>query len=123
MTFPSENKAARNNEKKLKVMVKSSFTDPGSFYGAMSMMAAHRAALTGRHSDLANVFESGTVVLYDPDYYIMKAHAMKEMNAKLRDPRQALGDEAFDTIINLLTGAVSDHAWFPPVFVFMLKLH
>lgn len=88
----------------------SAFSDPGSFYAAMSVMAAHRAMLTGRHSKLTNIFEKGPVVLYDLDYYIMKAHAIREMNGKLRDTRTALSDEAFDTIINLLSSAVCDHA-------------
>lgn len=74
----------------------------------MSMCAAHRAALAVHHLD----------VEYDPhrkgngangrdlDYCIMKAKCIREMNVKVRDPKQALSDEAFDTIVNLLTGSV-----------------
>jgi len=36
----------------------------------------------------------------------MKAKSIREMNAKVRDPQRALSDEAIDTIVNLLTGAV-----------------
>jgi hypothetical protein len=37
---------------------------------------------------------------------MMKAKSIGEMNAKMQDPNRRLSDEAFDTIINLLTGAV-----------------
>ena len=104
MTFPNEQKVSQRAE--MELMVKSSFSDPGSFFGLMSMCAAHRAILAGRHSDLLNSSERTNRVLHDPDYYIMKAKCIREMNKKVRDPVRALSDEAFDTIINLLTSAV-----------------
>ena len=42
----------------------------------------------------------------DPDYCSMRAKCIHEMNLKISDPKKALTDEAFDTIINLLNGAV-----------------
>jgi len=106
VTFPNELKYQGTNE--VDLLVRSSFSDPGSFFGLMSMCAAHRAALAVDHLD----------VEYDPhrtgngangrdlDYCIMKAKCIREMNVKVRDPKQALSDEAFDTIVNLLTGSV-----------------
>lgn len=74
----------------------------------MSMNAAHRAILSGRHSDLLKSSRGDSRVLYDPDYYVMKAKCIREMNAKVRDPKRALSNEAFDTLITLLTGTVGD---------------
>lgn len=90
----------------MSLMVASALSDPGSFFGLMSMSAAHRAILAGRHGDLVDSAEDGYRVLYEPDYYVMKARCIREMNAKVQDPKKALSNEAFDTIINLLTGAV-----------------
>ncbi|KKA22058.1 hypothetical protein T310_3948 [Rasamsonia emersonii CBS 393.64] len=106
MTFPARTKSFMDEGDKLNVMVKTSLTDAGSFFGLMTISAAHRAALTGRHSDLLHASDSDTRVLYDPDYYLMKARCIREMNEKLRDPSKALSHEAFDTIINLLTSAL-----------------
>lgn len=106
MTFPARTKSLLDDGDKLNVMVKTSLTDAGSFFGLMTISAAHRAALTGRHSDLLHASDSDTRVLYDPDCYMMKARCIREMNEKLRDPSKALSHAAFDTIINLLTSAV-----------------
>lgn len=83
-------------------MTKSAFSDAGSFFGLMSMCAAHRAIMSGRHSD----FEDSSRDLHDPDYYILKAKCIREMEAKVCDPDRVVSNEAFDTIISLLTGAV-----------------
>lgn len=107
MTFPSELKGGRDT-KEVELMVRSSFSDPGSFFGLMSMCAAHRAALSSNRVDaLDSTNQSIERTVNDTDYCIMKAKSIREMNAKVRDPRRALSDEAFDTIVNLLTGAVS----------------
>lgn len=110
MTFPSEIKGSQDT-KEVELMVRSSFSDPGSFFGLMSMCAAHRAALSNNRVDTSGS-PSWPVepTANDTDYCIMKAKSIREMNAKVRDPRRALSDEAFDTIINLLTGAVSMHS-------------
>lgn len=105
MTFPSELKGQETKE--VELMVRSSFSDPGSFFGLMSMCAAHRAALAVDRFDASNSTIQVDRTASDPDYCIMKAKSIREMNAKVRDPKQALSDEAFDTIVNLLTGSVS----------------
>lgn len=87
-------------------MVRSSFSDPGSFFGLMSMCAAHRAALSFDNLDVIKVRPKNIRTGDDPDYCIMKAKCIQEMNVKVRDPVQALSNEAFDTIVNLLTGSV-----------------
>ena len=58
--------------------------------------------MSGRHSD----FEDSSRDLHDPDYYILKAKCIREMEAKVCDPDRVVSNEAFDTIISLLTGAV-----------------
>ncbi|KAJ5580105.1 uncharacterized protein N7459_006090 [Penicillium hispanicum] len=105
MTFPSGLKDAETPE--VELMVRSSFSDPGSFFGLMSMCAAHRAALAIDHLDVLDDSASGTNrVVNDPDYFVMKAKSIREMNAKVKDPKRALTNEAFDTIVNLLTGSL-----------------
>lgn len=104
MTFPSELKGQETKE--VELMVRSSFSDPGSFFGLMSMCAAHRAALAVDRFDASNSTAQVDRTANDPDYCIMKAKSIREMNAKVRDPKRALSDEAFDTIVNLLTGSV-----------------
>jgi hypothetical protein len=90
-------------------MVRSSFSDPGSFFGLMSMCAAHRAALAINRLDPFSTPANSDRVTNDSDYCIMKAKSIHEMNTKVRDPRLALSNEAFDTIVNLLTGSVRLH--------------
>lgn len=119
ITFPKEHKRTQNTE--IELMVQSSFSDPGSFFGLMSMCAAHRAILAGRHSDLMHSSQSTSRVLSDPDYYIMKAKCIREMNIKLRDPKKSLSNQAFDTIVNLLSGAVRHFpSFFLSFFLFFL---
>jgi hypothetical protein len=105
MTFPTETKS-RDAASTLHSMVKSALGDSGSFYGLMTVSAAHRAAVTGRHSDLLFSTEQKGHVLHDPDYYMMKGQCIRVMNEKLHDPNRALSAEAFQTIINLLSSAV-----------------
>ncbi|KAF5862801.1 hypothetical protein ETB97_011149 [Aspergillus alliaceus] len=104
MTFPTE--YALNERAKMEMAVQSSFTDPGSFFGLMSMCAAHRAVLAGHHPDHQYASETSHRFLHKADYYIMKAKCIREMNIKLRNPILSLSNEAFGTIINLLTSAL-----------------
>lgn len=104
MTFPNTSKTATQD---MELMARTSFSDPGSFYGLMSMCAAHRAVLASQDS---GVFDSETgreaLLVNDPDYCMMRAKSFEEMSAKVRDPTRRLSDEAIYTIINLLTGSV-----------------
>ncbi|BCR87056.1 uncharacterized protein ACHE_31043S [Aspergillus chevalieri] len=102
-TFPNAQNGSKQANKALTTT--SAFSDAGSFFGLMSMCAAHRAILSGRHSDLIDA-EGSSRSLYDPDYYIMKDRCIREMEAKVRDPNRALSNEAFDTIVSLLTSAL-----------------
>lgn len=102
MTFPSELNGQESRE--VELMVRSSFSDPGSFFGLMTMCAAHRAALSVNRGDASTARVK--MIVNDPDFCIMKAKSIREMNAKMQDPQRALSDEAFDTIVNLLTGSV-----------------
>jgi hypothetical protein len=71
------------------------------------MCAAHRAALSSGHLNSMLIEPDDKQTGNDRDYCIMKAKCIREMNVKVRDPAQALTNEAFDTIVNLLTGSVS----------------
>ncbi|OQD80465.1 hypothetical protein PENANT_c035G08749 [Penicillium antarcticum] len=81
MTFPNTSKGSTQE---MELMVRSSFSDKGSFFGLMN----------GRKQSP------------DSDYCMMRAMSIGEMNTKMQDPHRRLSDEAFDTIINLLTGAL-----------------
>ncbi|OQE11797.1 hypothetical protein PENVUL_c002G05059 [Penicillium vulpinum] len=98
MTFPSTSKGPN---REMELMVRSSFSDPGSFFGLMSMCAAHRAVLASQRSGSWDL-----VLTDDPDYCMMRAKSIQEMSAKVRDPSRRLSNEAFDTIVNLLTGSM-----------------
>ncbi|KAJ5964605.1 uncharacterized protein N7479_004481 [Penicillium vulpinum] len=87
--------------REMELMVRSSFSDPGSFFGLMSMCAAHRAVLASQRSGSWDL-----VLTDDPDYCMMRAKSIQEMSAKVRDPSRRLSNEAFDTIVNLLTGSM-----------------
>ncbi|KAH1269191.1 hypothetical protein KXX33_003696 [Aspergillus fumigatus] len=104
MTFPEEHKI--NEQAETGLMVKSSFSDPGSFFGLMAMCAAHRAVLAGYHIDCSRAPDSSRSTGHDTDYYFMKARCMQEMNAKMCDSERALSDESFDTMVNLLTSTL-----------------
>ncbi|KAF7183582.1 hypothetical protein CNMCM7691_003861 [Aspergillus felis] len=104
MTFPEEHKI--NEQAETGLMVKSSFSDPGSFFGLMAMCAAHRAVLAGYHIGFSRVPDSSRPIEPDADYYFMKVRCMQEMNAKMRDSNRALSDESFDTMVNLLTSTL-----------------
>lgn len=97
MTFPNISQVSNEME----LMVRSSFSDPGSFFGLMSMCAAHRAVLASQRSGVWDA-----VLANDPEYCMMRAKSFQEMSAKVQDPSRRLSNEAFDTIINLLTGSV-----------------
>ncbi|KAJ5273969.1 hypothetical protein N7478_009094 [Penicillium angulare] len=104
ITFPSDLKDSKIPE--VELMVRSSFSDPGSFFGLMSMCAAHRAVLGVQRPGASTTPNDRDRVINDIDYYVMKEKAIHEMNIKVRDPSLALRNEAFDTIVNLLTGSL-----------------
>ncbi|KAJ5731063.1 uncharacterized protein N7483_005571 [Penicillium malachiteum] len=104
MTFPSGLVGSEIPE--LDLMVRSSFSDPGSFFGLMSMCAAHRAALGVNHLDALEATGDRNRVGNDTDYCIMKAKSMREMTVKCHSLELSTTNEAFDTIVNLLTGAL-----------------
>ena len=106
MTFPTENRPSGDDQAKWNLVRGVAFTDPGYFFGLMSVSAAHRAIVTGRHSDSLPLSECSSRVLYDSDYYLMKARCINEMNVKLRDPVLAISNEAFGTIVFLISSAV-----------------
>ncbi|KAL5356210.1 hypothetical protein BJX96DRAFT_104158 [Aspergillus floccosus] len=103
-TFPKEHKLTEQFKRGLLVQI--SLTDAGSFFGLMTMCAAHRAIMAGRHSDLQCASESSSHPLYDEDYYIMKGKCIAEMSAKIYDSAQVLSNEALGTILNLLSGSL-----------------
>lgn len=107
MTFPGGLKDSEMPE--VQLMVRSSFSDPGSFFGLMTMCAAHRALMTMNCFDIIKSPSQIQQVVNDPDYCYMKAKSIRAMNAKMQDPKRALSNEAIDTIVNLLTGSVGSN--------------
>ncbi|KAF7712434.1 Fungal transcription factor, partial [Penicillium ucsense] len=98
MTYPNVRMRKRSLER-------FSSSDPGNFYGMMCMSAAHRAVLSSARLGGMDVARSNYIA-NDPDYCLMRVKCIREMNLRLGDPKRALTDEAFDTIIHLLSGTL-----------------
>lgn len=88
----------------------SAITDAGSFYSFMGFTAAHRAVLGGRKADLITSASGENRYLMEPEYYVLNARCIKEVNAKIQDPQGVISDDAFQTVINLVSGAVRNPA-------------
>jgi hypothetical protein len=84
----------------------SAISDASCFYSFMSFTAAHRAILGGRKANLITSATGEDRYLMEPEYYVLNARCIKEINTKIRDPKQALTDDAFQTVVNLVSGAV-----------------
>lgn len=106
MTFPIENKEPRESESRMGLVMDSAISEPGAFFGYMSLSAAHRAILSGQHSDVPSSSDGKERVLYEPEFYVMKAMCIKEINKKLQNPEQALSDSAFDIVVGLISCTV-----------------
>lgn len=106
MTFPAETKQPQDSKNRMALIISATISEAGPFFGYMSLCAAHRAMLQGKHSDLVSTPGSKDRVLYEPDYYMMKARCISEMNRKMQDPALALTDSAFDIVISLTSSAV-----------------
>jgi hypothetical protein len=106
MTFPIENKERREGESRMGLVMDSAISEPGAFFGYMSLSAAHKAILSGQHSDVPASSDGKERVLYEPDFYIMKAMCIREINKKLQDPEKALSDEVLDIVVSLLSCTV-----------------
>lgn len=110
MTFPAETKQPQDSKNRMALIISATISEPGPFFGYMSLCAAHRAVLQGKHSELVATAPTGAGkerVLFEPDYYMMKARCIREMNRKLQDPVLALTDSAFDIVVSLTSCAVS----------------
>ena len=107
MTFPIESKVSRESDNRLGVMINSTLSEPGAFYAYMGLSAAHKAIVSGKLSDVP-ASDGKERVLNEPDFYIMKAKGIKEINKKLQDPEQALSDAAFDIVVGLISSKVRD---------------
>ena len=108
MTFPIENKEPREGESRMKLVMSLATSEPGAFFGYMGLSAAHRAILSGQHSDDPASSDGKERVLYEPDFYIMKDMCIKEINKKLQDPNQALSDATFDIVVGLISCTVGN---------------
>ncbi|ODH48717.1 hypothetical protein GX48_05152 [Paracoccidioides brasiliensis] len=108
MTFPAETKQPATSKNRMARIITEAISDPGPFFGYMSLCAAHRAILQGKHSHPLPVQPAGKDrILYEPDYYVMKAKCINEMNKKMLDPKLALTDSAFDVVISLTSSALT----------------
>ncbi|KKZ65135.1 hypothetical protein EMCG_09024 [[Emmonsia] crescens] len=107
MTFPAETKQPQDSKNRMGLIISATISEAGPFFGYMSLCAAHRAMLQGKHSDLMPTPGGKGRVLYEPDYYMMKARCISEMNRKVQDPALALTDSAFDIVISLTSCALT----------------
>ncbi|KAK2810416.1 hypothetical protein FQN50_002905 [Emmonsiellopsis sp. PD_5] len=101
MTFPSEFKQPLESKTRMAAIINSTISEPGPFFGYMSLSAAHRAITQGD----AGIGKNGQIV--EPGYYAMKARCIEEMNNKMRDPELSLADSAFDIVVSLISGALA----------------
>ncbi|EDN11237.1 tachykinin family protein [Histoplasma capsulatum] len=110
MTFPAETRQPQDSKNRMALIISATISEPGPFFGYMSLCAAHRAVLQGKHSELVATAPTGAGkerVLFEPDYYMMKARCIREMNRKLQDPVLALTDSAFDIVVSLTSCALT----------------
>ncbi|OJD13256.1 hypothetical protein AJ78_06278 [Emergomyces pasteurianus Ep9510] len=107
MTFPAESKQPQDSKNRMGLIISATISEAGPFFGYMSLCAAHRAILQGKHSDLLSTSGGKDRVLYEPDYYMMKARCIGEMNKKMQDPALALTDSAFDIVVSLTSCALT----------------
>lgn len=105
-TFPVESKHPKEQNERMNFVFKSAITDTGSFYSFMGFTAAHKAVLGGKKTDLITSASGENRYLMEPEYYVLNARCIKEVNAKIQDPKGAISDDAFQTVINLVSGAV-----------------
>jgi hypothetical protein len=87
----------------INVLLSSAVSEPGIFFGHMSISAAHRAMLMSKPSDLSNAKRRSPCA---PDFYSMRVNAIREATKKLQDPAQATSDAALSIVLNLIRSAV-----------------
>ncbi|KAK2760181.1 hypothetical protein FQN54_002248 [Arachnomyces sp. PD_36] len=105
-TFPVESKQSQERNERMGFVFSSAISDAGSFYSFMGFTAAHRAVLGGKKADLIMSASGENRYLMEPEYYVLNARCIKEVNAKIQDPKGAISDDAFQTVINLVSGAM-----------------
>ncbi|KAI1910750.1 hypothetical protein LOZ12_006236, partial [Ophidiomyces ophidiicola] len=105
MTFPVEMKNPKEGQFRINMMVKSAISDPGPFFAYMSLAAAHRAIMQSENN--LNLDEMDARSIRNPDLYAMKAQCMSEMNKKLQKQETAADESAFETIMFLISAAVT----------------
>jgi hypothetical protein len=107
MTFPVENKSPQEGKARLDSIVRSAMSHQAVFYTYMSFSSAHRALLSGEHSDLIISGKSVQRHIYSQDFLSMKARAINFLNKMMQDPEQATSDDAFEAVLMLVGTAVS----------------
>lgn len=104
MTFPVEAKCPRETEARVKFIIGNAMTEPGPFFSNLSLAAAHKVIL---RPDLIEYDKLDDRVVPDPELFAMKSQAIQEMKRKLRNPETAADEAAFETVLYLITAAVS----------------
>ncbi|EQL30946.1 hypothetical protein BDFG_06581 [Blastomyces dermatitidis ATCC 26199] len=110
MTFPAETKQPHDSKKRMALIINATISEAGPFFGYMSLCAAHRAVLQGKNPDPLSIAAragSENDKLFEPDYYMMKARCIDEMNRKINDPKLSLSDSAFDIVVSLTSCALT----------------
>ena len=105
-TFPVESKNPLEQDERMSFVFSTAITDAGSFYSFMGFTAAHKAVLGGKKANIITSTSGENRYLMEPEYYVLNARCIKEVNAKMQDPKGAICDDAFQTVINLVSGSV-----------------
>jgi hypothetical protein len=89
-------------------LMSSAISEPGTFFGHMSVSAAHRSILMSNPSDLSISSNAKHRAPCARDFYAMRVKAIGEANKKLQDPAQATGEAALSIVLNLIRSAVGE---------------
>src|SRR6266545_4664303 len=107
MTFPVERKHAEEAKLRISTVVQSAISHHAVFYAYMTFSSAHRAIISGEHSDLVVSGKSIDRQLSSPDYFSMKARSIALLNEMMKNDDQATSDAAFEAVMALLSTSVS----------------
>ncbi|EFW18051.1 hypothetical protein D8B26_004652 [Coccidioides posadasii str. Silveira] len=104
MTFPVEARHPKEAHTRIGLFVANAMAEPGPFFSNLCLAAAHKAIL---RTEIVDYSQMDNRVVPEADLYVMKAQALREMNKKLHNPETAADSAAFETVIFLISAAVT----------------
>ncbi|PGH13710.1 hypothetical protein AJ80_06215 [Polytolypa hystricis UAMH7299] len=105
MTFPSQSRRPQSPGDRKPVLWFAA-PEPGAFFGNMSLSAAHRAMMKVNNAVKVRSPRTMDMAKEEPDYYVMKAKCIEQMNELIKDPERSLDDVAFHIVISLISSAL-----------------